>query len=1108
MEVFKDLQFKIEKYIKKFYLGLLIKGVILFLCIGVFYALFWGFIEYLFWLPKYARFLVFSSILFVEGYLFLQFVISPILKYTRIKKGMGYEQAAELIGAYFPEVEDKLLNAVQLQRQGDAELILENIKQKTAEFNSISFERAIKIRNSFKYLTYVLAPLLILVPFYLFGEQKPLKASFSRVINFQGNYTPPPPFVINIENDSLTAVQGENFALKVKATGRTIPDDLYIKYDNKQHRFKNIENSVFEYVFTDVAQDISFQIFSDRTSIKQNLLKALPAPKVKDATIVLDYPKYTNLESNTITSLSNVSVPEGTKIIWNILANNTDSVAISFGIKKDYFVNRSNKFYYSKQFFNNAKYEVSTTNQYLKEYETVNLSVKVLKDGPPGIDVESERANELDQELFFFGYLDDDYGVSELQVVYYPIGLQKQTKTVSAIPFDPKSLTFSYRFPGNTALVEDTTYEIYFEVFDGYPFSEPNSSRSQVFTYRSKTKSEIESQQVKEQYESLLNIEQSQSNSKDIEKELEHILKKQRQQNTLEFNDRRMLKEIIEKQAEQDQLIREFNQRTAQLLKKTDIRPIPPAQKELFERVRELNKKIDDDQKALDELKSLADKINKEDFVKKLNSIVNQRRLKQRSVQQMLELTKRYYIKQKIQQIKNRLQGLSSEQQEAHDTSELHEAREKQNEINRKFNDLSNEMESMLETNSSLSKPMELPDFSDKSESIKKDLEQAIKALSKTNNNNENSSSEAKVPQRKAYQKMQNMADQISQGLSIGSGKFIQEDIEMLRQILDNLILFSFEQESLIKSFSTNQHTSIKRSTNLVKQKTLRTHFEHIDDSLFVISLRQPSISQDINTDIQDVFINIDRTLDLYSDSNFSQAISAQRYALTASNNLADLLSDILGSMEMQLSQGQGEGDMQLPDIIISQQELQQKAEGMSSGNNDNLKGKEEEGSEGGRGNESKARNKGEDGLYDSEEHSEAIMQLYKQQQKLRMALESLLKAKGIKTKGNNVLRAIADIERHLINEGASARVISQMRALKYKLLKFEKALNNQGQAERRQSSPNVDLYESNYKKSKRKEIENRLQMKEHLRRENLPLTPEYKKRVFDYFKKNYDKSN
>lgn len=1108
MDVFKDLQFKIEKYIKKFYLGLLIKGVILFLCIGVFYALFWGFIEYLFWLPKYARFLIFSSILFVEGYLFLQFVISPILKYTRIKKGMGYEQAAELIGAYFPEVEDKLLNAVQLQRQGDAELILENIKQKTAEFNSISFERAIKIRNSFKYLTYVLAPLLILVPFYLFGEQKPLKASFSRVINFQGNYTPPPPFVINIENDSLTAVQGESFALKVKATGRTIPDDLYIKYDNKQHRFKNIENSVFEYVFTDVAQDISFQIFSDRTSIKQNLLKALPAPKVKDAAIVLDYPKYTNLESNTITSLSNVSVPEGTKIIWNILANNTDSVAISFGIKKDYFVNRSNKFYYSKQFFNNAKYEVSTTNQYLKEYETVNLSVKVLKDGPPGIDVESERANELDQELFFFGYLDDDYGVSELQVVYYPIGLQKQTKTVSAIPFDPKSLTFSYRFPGSTALVEDTTYEIYFEVFDGYPFSEPNSSRSQVFTYRSKTKSEIESQQVKEQYESLLNIEQSQSNSKDIEKELEHILKKQRQQNTLEFNDRRMLKEIIEKQAEQDQLIREFNQRTAQLLKKTDIRPIPPAQKELFERVRELNKKIDDDQKALDELKSLADKINKEDFVKKLNSIVNQRRLKQRSVQQMLELTKRYYIKQKIQQIKNRLQGLSSEQQEAHDTSELHEAREKQNEINRKFNDLSNEMESMLETNSSLSKPMELPDFSDNSESIKKDLEQAIKALSKTNNNNENSSSEAKVPQRKAYQKMQNMADQISQGLSIGSGKFIQEDIEMLRQILDNLILFSFEQESLIKSFSTNQHTSIKRSTNLVKQKTLRTHFEHIDDSLFVISLRQPSISQDINTDIQDVFINIDRTLDLYSDSNFSQAISAQRYALTASNNLADLLSDILGSMEMQLSQGQGEGDMQLPDIIISQQELQQKAEGMSSGNNDNLKGKEEEGSEGGRGNESKARNKGEDGLYDSEEHSEAIMQLYKQQQKLRMALESLLKAKGIKTKGNNVLRAIADIERHLINEGASARVISQMRALKYKLLKFEKALNNQGQAERRQSSPNVDVYESNYKKSKRKEIENRLQMKEYLRRENLPLTPEYKKRVFDYFKKNYDKSN
>ena len=31
----------------------------------------------------------------------------------------------------------------------------------------------------------------------------------------------------------------------------------------------------------------------------------------------------------------------------------------------------------------------------------------------------------------------------------------------------------------------------------------------------------------------------------------------------------------------------------------------------------------------------------------------------------------------------------------------------------------------------------------------------------------------------------------------------------------------------------------------LKKQKDLRTHFEHVDDSLFAISLRQPKISED-----------------------------------------------------------------------------------------------------------------------------------------------------------------------------------------------------------------------------------------------------------------------
>ena len=31
-------------------------------------------------------------------------------------------------------------------------------------------------------------------------------------------------------------------------------------------------------------------------------------------------------------------------------------------------------------------------------------------------------------------------------------------------------------------------------------------------------------------------------------------------------------------------------------------------------------------------------------------------------------------------------------------------------------------------------------------------------------------------------------------------------------------------------------------STNLAKQQQLREHFEHIDDSLFALSLRQPKI--------------------------------------------------------------------------------------------------------------------------------------------------------------------------------------------------------------------------------------------------------------------------
>ena len=163
----------------------------------------------------------------------------------------------------------------------------------------------------------------------------------------------------------------------------------------------------------------------------------------------------------------------------------------------------------------------------------------------------------------------------------------------------------------------------------------------------------------------------------------------------------------------------------------------------------------------------------------------------------------------------------------------------------------------------------------------------------------------------------------------------------MLRQILDNLVLFSFDQEALMSQFNNIEVNHNEYAKYLRKQHDLREHFQHIDDSLFALSLRQPKISERVNKEITEVFFNIDKSLNLLSENLLYQGVSAQQYTITATNNLASMLSDSLDNMQMNMSgQGQGEGEEGLPDIIMSQEELnKQMKEGMKKGEEGNILG-------------------------------------------------------------------------------------------------------------------------------------------------------------------------
>ena len=1116
---------KLDRFIKRYYLSSLLKGALLFFAIAFVYILFWIFIEYFFWMPQFGRGFVFW--LFIVFVLFLSYklILLPLLKYFSVLKGIDYESASRIIGDAFPEIDDKLLNTIQLSNMEQTDVLLESISQRSSEFNPFSFENVINLKDNIKYIKFALAPLIVLAPFYLFGKQEGIESSFKRVIDYNTAYQEPPPFIFSLKNKSMEVIEGKPFNLEVLVSGDLIPEDAQIRYKNEQYYLSKRGKNLFSFDFPPIDSDLEFDLFSGTTYSPKYLLRLIKTPSIVSSKIKLQYPKYVKRPNQIVENFTNITVPEGTKITWDLFTKSTTAVSFFENNHEYSFLKKTDDFSYTKVVFDDIKYRISPSNEELIHFEPLEFSVDVLKDNPPSIQIESETKKETLETMYFYGQMSDDYGIRSLQMNYYPKGNKRDKKTVQISNFNKDSLTFYYSFPGDIDLVSEQPYELYFEVSDNKPLS-PNITKSEAFVYLNKSANAILKDKLTNQEQAVSDFERAVSKFDKQKTDLEILQSKQRQKNKLSFNDQQSIKSLLERQEKQEDLFKRFNEQIKKSFNKTDITN-DPLRREIERRLEAQEREIEKDKDLLNELKTLTEKLDNEGLLDRLEKLTKKSKSKERSLSQMLELTKRYYVRQKANQLRNELERLSKQQEQLSDNIFEQSSLKDQREISKKFENMSSELDSLSKQNASLSMPIPFSETKIEQNSIKKDQKESEQLLNenkelKTPNSKAEALSKAKKSQTKAAQKMMQIAEKLSKLSGGGGQQQLAEDATMLRQVLDNLIFFSFEQEELMLSFRGDNFQQSNFANLLVSQKNIKTHFEHIDDSLFILSLRQPKISERINSEISEVFFNIDKSLERFTNLQINQGLAAQQYSLTASNNLANLLSDILSSMEMELSPGQGEGDMQLPDIIMSQEQLQKEAQGSkseSSEGSSSNKGQENQGSEGKQrvdessssGNsEKQGSNKGKsqssdgESYFDSEESGQSIMSLYQKQQKLRNALELLLKERGFVPGANNVLEQMKKIEQSLINQGVTGENISLIKDLKYELLKLEVALNERGQDERRESKTNNELFtptSSEVIESLRQKFNSR----ELLKRQTLPLQDEYLKRVLDYFKRKYD---
>ena len=1095
MEQSKFIFQKLELFIKKFYTNELIRGMIFFIGLGLLYFLFTLFVEYFLWLKPMGRTILFWTFIGVEIFLLFRFILFPIFKLFKLQKGIDYNEASAIIGNHFSEVNDKLTNFLQLSNdQNQSELLLASIEQKANSLQPIPFGNAINYKANRKYLPLAIVPILFFAFFYLSGNSTVISQSLDRVVHFRDQFTPPAPFRFVMLNPNLQTEQNKDFIIRIKTEGKIVPENAMIFIGDESYFMETTKAGEFQYRIEKPIANVLFHVEANAVSSSDFELNVVTVPSIANFEMILNFPSYLKKKPEIIKGNGNAIIPEGTRVSWRIKTLATQNVAWKDLTSRFSFSKSENVFSFSKQIFQNTEYQILTSNAKVKNYEKLNYQISVIKDEFPSISVNNAPDSLKINKNYVLGQISDDYGLSKLQVVFYPKNKPESAKRGNIPLKSNLNDRFVFVFPSSLPVEQGVSYEYYFEVFDNDAIHNFKSSKSSVFYNRIATDDEKQDQEFQLQNESINGLEKSLKNQDKQISEMDKLQKSGKEKDNLEFKDQQKINEFIKRQNQQDKMMKEFAEKMKENLDKSKTEKKDEFNEELQKRLENVDKDLEKNKKLLEELKELNDKIQQEDLMEKMDKFKQTAKNQSKSLEQLVELTKKYYVQKKAEQLKDKLNKLSDKQENL-SNNDKENTKENQSEINKEFDKIQEELNDLDKENKELKKPLEIPNDKQEQKSIDDDLNKATEELQKEKK------SSAKPNQKSAAKKMKQMSQKMEQSMEGGEMEQLEEDIAMLRQVLDNLLAFSFSQEDLMVKFKGYKIGSPAFSKGLKNQQDLKLQFKHIDDSLFAMSLRNPKIGENITKEIGNAHYNLDKSLETLADAQIPKGVSHQQYTVSSANKLADFLSDILNNMQMSMSgegqgkpkPGQGEG-MQLPDIIKKQEGLADKMkEGMKKDSKPG-EGKEGEKDKEGKKPGSEGQN-GEDGEGDAK----AIMEIYKEQKQLREALQNELIKKGIGGSGQNALEQMKQIEKQLLNKGFKNETLQRILNVKQELLKLNTAIQQQGQENKRQSETNKKEF-TNQSKPLPSALLEYLNSIEILNRQSLPLRSNYNQKVQEYF--------
>jgi len=1109
MQSYDTLLQRIEEYKKRYFQNQLVKGSLFFLAlVGSLYLLI-NTAEFVGRFGSSGRAIMFFGFLLTILITLYLFIGKPLLGLYGLRKPLSNDEAARQIGTFFPEVGDKLLNTLQLQRlsSDQSDLMQASLQQRSQQLLITRFSNAIQINRNRRFLKFALPPLALIAGILLVNPDF-FSTSSARIVNYNREFAEEAPFQFVVQNKSLKAFRNEDFPLSVRLKGDAIPQDVYLV--TNETRFKlELSNGLFVYTFDNVQRDLDFHLEASGFRSSDYQVELIDRPAMLTFNVKLVYPAYLNKPAEQLSNVGNLLVPQGTVVTWNFVADHTDSLSLQFGPGVRPVLAQQadkNEFVASRRLVQNTTLTVLLKNDQVPTPSSINYALQVIPDRFPTISVDKIQDSVAYSAIALNGLVSDDYGFTRLRLIYKIIRKGKESPLYSKdIPVNRSSTSqnFAYNWSlDSLKLDKEDRLDYFVQVWDNDGANGPKSAKSNPMNFAIPSNQEVQQQIDKAAEKTEEQIDQALSKTQEIKKELNQMEDRLRTKKATDFQDKKQLEDVLKKREELIEQIKQL-QEQFQKMNQTQERfaQTDPQMQQKMDQLEKMFKELMDPEskKLYEELKQLLERKQDDKASETLDRLSRKEKNMQRDLERVMKLFKQMQLEQKLDNVMNDLEKQAQAQEkEAEENNKPDNAKnaspeqkeQQAKEQEQQAKEQEKAMEDFKKTQEQLKeieKQAEKDDLRspDKQEDTQKDIAQQMQESKQQLDQKQ--SKKASSSQSKTSKSMRSMMKSMQMSMASMEAQELQENMDDLRSLLENLITLSFGEERLMKEFRGINLQDPRVTKLSQEQLKLQDDARIVEDSLNALASRVNQIQSFVTREMSNMKYYMDQSVQQLKERKLAQASSRQQFAMTSMNNLALLLSDVLKNMQQQMnamgSPGSGKGKGKSDNPSGEMGEMQKK-----------LNGKMRQMSQGGTTGRAL---------------SEQLSQMAAEQAMIRSLLKKLQEgAKGtevgkqMEKQVNELMEKMDQTETDLVNKRVNPTTINRQNEILTRLLESEKALKQQEEDPKRQSqtakAPKISspsFFDT---------INNRPQIKQaEVLRSVLPTyNPYYKKQANNYLQK------